>query len=131
MNTPVSNLGIETDLEIQQGADFEAHLTVIADPTTTPPTPTNLGACVFTAQLRKRPLSADPIATFDVDIVDENAGTITVSLSSRVTAALVATESESDPESQYVWDLRLQDAGNNISVPFYGSVSVRASVTRL
>lgn len=124
-----SNLGIEYDLEIVQGATLVLNV-VCTDPTTTPPAALNVSAFSFRAQIRKVGLAPESLVDFDCEVTDGINGKVTLTAQAADTARLTAGESVDDDASQYVWDLQATDASGNMSYPAWGAVSVFRAVTR-
>lgn len=123
----ISNVGVQIDLTIMQGATLTLNLTC-----TNPGdgTPASLDGCTLKAQIRKAALSASVLAAFDTTVTDAPGGFATLVLSPNVSGSLTAGESLNDDAGQYVWDLELTDSAGIVSVPVFGDVSVFRQVTR-
>ena len=109
----VSNLVINSGATFQQQFELESSSSNSA---------TNLSGFHVAAQMRKHAGSTSVAATFTSSIVDADAGTIRVGLSSVTTAGLKS--------GRYVYDVILTDTSNEVTRVVEGSVLVRAGVTR-
>lgn len=83
----------------------------------------------FAAQVRRKPSSADAVASFTYSITDATNGLVTLSLTAAQTAAIPAGDRETDPASQYVWDFFAVSPTNVRTQLAHGPVVVEARVT--
>lgn len=122
--TLISNLGIEVDFEIVSGTDFSATLTLLNPDTT----PINLSGSTFAADIKKSTVSPVVEQAMTVTMTDAVNGVLKVSLP-HASNTLQAGATATDPEGQYVWDLKMTDSGGNVSHPRYGTVTIWSGVT--
>lgn len=108
-------MATKLNLLVDQGADFATTINLND----------NTGAAIdlsaFTgrAQMRKHYTSSNAV---NIDVATSNTGVITLSLSSAVTANIVA--------GRYVYDVELVDSSNAVSRIVEGIVTVTPNVTR-
>ena len=110
----VSNLVINSGATFQQQFELESSSSNSA---------TNLAGFHVAAQMRKHAGSTSVAATFTSSIVDADAGTIRVGLSSVTTAGLKS--------GRYVYDVELILADSTIEKVHYGIVTVNPEATKV
>lgn len=109
-------MAIKADLLIDQGSTFSTSLNFTDESDNV----ISLVGYTASAQIRKWYNSANPSATFTA-VVDAEAGSITISLTSEQTSALDA--------GRYVYDIEI-DSGNVVTRLVEGMVTVTPQVTR-
>jgi hypothetical protein len=107
-----------TDLTIDQGADFETSLDLIADDGTA----INIAGYIFSGQIRKSYYSANTSGSLEFTILDAANGNTIVSINSANTANI--------PAGRYVYDIKMEDTSNTITRVLEGIVTVTPQVTR-
>ena len=129
MATLIGTKGAELDILIRQGATFGPVASVLTNPDTSP---VNLTGCVFRGQVRKT--ASDALSTgcaITFTITNASAGQFTWEITDEVTTTLTAdATSESGPNSQYVWDMEMQDASGRVIPLAYGKAQVFREVTK-
>lgn len=83
--------------------------------------PSDLTTATVTAQIRQKVTSAETLAEFTVDVVDDEASQLRLKLDPADTAAITAKEG--------VWDLQVEE-GEWIGTPLAGKVTFVKEVTR-
>jgi hypothetical protein len=126
--TEITNVGVEVDLKLRQGADFATTLTF----TNADGSVVDLTGCMLAAQIRRRPRDNAPaVASFALSIASPaTLGTASMSMSAATTARIVCGDSIDDDASKYVWDLELTDANGLVSSPLHGKLYLFREVTR-
>ncbi len=121
-------IGDKVDLLVRQGATFGPMRVELTNPDATP---VNLTGCTVRGQLRKKALSADVVAQFEVAVIDPQGGVFTFGFTDEVTAGIPAGESVKALESAYVWDMEVLDSTGRVNPLYYGDVKVFREVTRV
>jgi hypothetical protein len=112
------SIGAELALEIKQGADFRLDIEL----TDEAGAPFNTAPYTAVANLRKKPF-ATPVTPFVCTF--PATGTLRITLSRTVTAALACGADFDDDLSAYVWDLELIKTSDQTVTPaFFGDVAV-------
>lgn len=126
----ISTLGERLDLELRQGASLLPVRHNLVDPDTGDPV--DLTGCQVRGQIRRKALDAGtPVAVFNTAISSPaTAGWYEFWLTDEQTAAITCGPTLNDPASLYEWDIELVDAAGNVTNTFWGSVRVKAEVTR-
>lgn len=122
--------GAELDLLIRQGATFGPNNSSLKNPDGSP---INLTGASLRLQIRKTPNSTlSPGAVGTAEITDAAQGLFTWGFSAEQTALLPAdARGETEPDSQYVWDMELEDSQGRIIPLVYGKVLVFREVTKV
>ena len=107
-----------TDLYIDQGADFETNLDLLADDGTS----INISGYSFSSQIRKSYYSANATANLVIVITDAANGNTLVTLDSANSANIFP--------GRYVYDVRMKDSSNTITRVVEGIITVTPQVTR-
>lgn len=96
--------------------------------------PDDVGADItgysFKASIRRRPSSVSAVAEFSYSITDAVNGLVSIALTGAQTAAIGASDRETDPGSRYAWDLFCTSPSGTVTKLAYGPVTVSARVTR-
>lgn len=108
-----------TDLYIDQGADFETTLDLVADDGT----PINLSGYSFISQIRKSYYSANATANIAVVVTDSANGNTKLTLDSANTANIFP--------GRYVYDVLMKDVANTTSKIVEGIITVNPGVSRI
>lgn len=139
----IGNIGERLDLLIRQGGTFGPYKFKMQQPKsgavplsdgTYAPTdldPIDLTGAVIRGQIRRTPADTAIVADVLVVITDAAAGEYEISLTDEVTAGIVAGVDLSKRESQYVWDLELEDTLGRVLPLYWGAVKVFREVTRV
>jgi len=122
----IGTYGENLDLKVKQGASFGATVNLTNDDGT----PMDLTAGSVRGQIRRKALDVDIIASLTCTITDAAAGAFTFSLTDEQTAAIVAGETTTKPESNYVYDIEFEDSLGGVTPLLYGKVVVFREVTR-
>lgn len=80
-------------------------------------------------QIRKT-YSSPIVKTWNCQITNAQQGEITISLSDEDTSEIPCGESYMDPESQYVYDIEIEDSNGNVSRILQGKLFIDPEVTR-
>lgn len=126
--TKVSALGRRLDLELHQGASLlpVRHQLLQADGT-----PVDLTGAQVRGQIRRTALDGAVVAQFLTELAPNPAlGWYQFSLSDEQTAAIPCGAKITDPQSVYEWDIEVEDAIGRVRCAFWGTVRVKAGVTR-
>jgi hypothetical protein len=107
-----------TDLYIDQGADFETTLDLIADDGT----PINIVGYAFSSQIRKSYYSSNATANLKVVITDAANGNTLITLDAANTSNIWP--------GKYVYDVRMKDSANTITRVVEGIITITPGVTR-
>lgn len=83
--------------------------------------PADLTTATVTAQIRAKEADAEPLASFTVVVIDDEARQVRLTLTPEDTAALTVKKG--------VWDLQVAE-GTWIGTPLRGAVEIRKQVTR-
>jgi len=114
-------------ITIEQGSTFIFPYTV----KNSDGTAFNLTNWTGRGQIRKRYRATAIIATFTCTIAIPTNGRMVVSLSGAITAAIPAGDTETDPRSEYVYDIEIENSvSGEIKRLLNGSVFVSPEVTR-
>jgi hypothetical protein len=108
------------DLDIDQGADFEANLELVNLETSQA---LNITGWTFAAQIRDRYDSPRIAATFTVSITVAASGTLKMSLTNAQTATL-------NPSIKYVYDLEATRADSKKLRIIHGICNISPEVTK-
>lgn len=116
------------DIVIYQGSTFELPLTLKNGDGT----PFNLTSWIPRGQMRRHVRSTAIAATFTCTIIEPATnGQFTVSLSSAITAAIIAGDSVTDPRSLYVYDVEMEnEVTGAVKRIIEGSAYIDPEVTR-
>jgi len=120
-------IGERLDLKIKQGGTFGPVQATMVNPNATP---VNLTGATIRGQIRKLALDTVIVETFNVVITNPTAGQYTFGLTDEETALIPAGELLDVPDSLYVWDMELEDAGGSVQPLYWGEVKVWREVTR-
>lgn len=125
----ISNVGQRCDLEIVQGATLYPVKHELHNPDGSP---LDLTDCTVRGQIRKTAKSTGaPVAMFTVVYpANRTEGWYTFGLSDETTGGIACGASLAAPESQYVYDIELEDASGNVMQMLYGIVGVQPGATR-
>lgn len=107
-----------TDLTVDQGADFQSTLDLIADDGTA----INVAGYVFSSQIRKSYYSSNAAATITVTVADEANGNLILSLSSAITANIMP--------GRYLYDVKMRDTANVATRIVEGIITITPQVTK-
>jgi hypothetical protein len=107
-----------TDLYIDQGADFETTLDLIADDGT----PINIVGYVFSSQIRKSYYSSNATANLKVVITDAANGNTLITLDAANTSNIWP--------GKYVYDVKMKDSADTITRVVEGIITITPGVTR-
>lgn len=123
----ISTRGETLDLDLKQGATLRVRHTV----TNADATPYDLTGATLRGQVRKEALSTTVAAAFATQVVaPATDGVYDFWLTDEQTAAITCGEKPSNPESQYVYDIEIEDAAGDVRCVLEGKISVIAGVTR-
>ena len=126
--TKVSALGERLDLELHQGASLLPVRHNLFNPDGSP---VNLTGAQVRGQIRRTALDATIVAQFQVELAPDPAlGWYQFSLSDEQTALIPCGAKITDPQSTYEWDIEVEDAAGRVRCTFWGTVRVKAGVTR-
>jgi hypothetical protein len=107
-----------TDLSIDQGADFETTLDLIADDGTA----INISGYSFSSQIRKSYYSANSTANLMITITDAANGNTILTLDAANTANIWP--------GRYVYDILMVDTTNTVTRVVEGIVTITPAVTK-
>jgi hypothetical protein len=107
-----------TDLYIDQGADFETTLDLIADDGT----PINIVGYAFSSQIRKSYYSSNATANLKVVITDAANGNTLITLDAANTSNIWP--------GKYVYDVKMKDSADTITRVVEGIITITPGVTR-
>lgn len=119
--------GERLDLRIRQGATLGSFLAQMLNPNGSP---VDLTGCTIRGQIRKTGLANSITAAIECTITDPLDGRYEFGLPDEITTGIPAGESITDDESQYVWDLELEDSIGRVIPLYHGSVNVLREATR-
>ena len=122
----VSNLGGAINWDVAQGTDFGPVTLTFTQPDGV--TPVDLTGCSLLSEIRKNP-SGPVLFTATTVITNPTGGVATYTIPAALTAALTPGASITDPQSQYVWDLKLTDSAGKVSRPCYGNLNLLREIT--
>lgn len=122
----IGTYGENLDLRVKQGSTFGA--TVIV--TNPDGTVMDLTACTVRGQIRRKALDTALIVAFTCAVTDAEAGTFTFGLTDEQTADIDAGETTAKPDSNYVYDIEVEDSVGGVTPLLYGKVVVFREVTR-
>ncbi len=121
----ISNIGTQVDLQVVSGTDWSTTITL----SNANGTPLDLTGCSVSSAVKKTPLSSlIALALTTVIAANPTTGIITLSVAYAVNN-LDGGLSLTDPNAQYVWDIRLVDSLGHVSRPIWGNFYVWAAVT--
>lgn len=121
-------IGERLDIIVRQGTNLGPYLVTLTDKNNVP---IDLTGCSIQGQVRKNALdTGSPVASFEVTFPDRVAGKFSFGMSHTITAAIPAGEYQKDEESQYKWDMELQDAQGRRIPLYYGTFENFREVTR-
>ena len=124
----IINKGKELNLTIRQGATFGPIVGTLKD---SGGTPVNITGYTVRAQIRKTPFTRKATGcTATCLIVNGPAGQFSFEFLAADTALLQVGDTEDSPESQYQWDLEIEQPGGRIIPVVYGTVKVFREVTK-
>lgn len=113
--------GARQDLLIRQGADFGPSLGRIKN---ADGSPFDLSGCELSAVAAKVSTQPHPSFVFTVTITDAEAGEFELSATASQTAGLACGLTETDPKSQYLWQLDALRPGSKTTPIAYGQVAI-------
>lgn len=119
--------GEELNLLVRQGATFGP---VTGTLTGAGATPVNLTGCIIRGQVRRTAASVGVSAPLTVTLTDPTNGVFTYEITAADTTLLSAGNSETDADSQYVWDMEMVDTSGRILPLTWGAVAVFREVTK-
>lgn len=121
--------GAELDLLIRQGATLGPYNMTIK---TADGVPIDLTGATFDAQIRRTP-DGIPLTgvTFSFTISDPTNGVVDWSLPATASELLQAGDTETDPESVYVWDMEVELTSGRVIPIVYGVARVWREVTKV
>ena len=121
--------GAELDLLIRQGATLGPFNMKVL---TADGNDVDLTSAVFRAEIR-RTVESPALAgvTFTFTITTPLEGIVDWEVDADSTTELIAGESETDTESQYVWDMEVELSDGRVLPLLYGKVSVFREVTKV
>jgi hypothetical protein len=121
--------GAELDLLIRQGATLGPFNMKVL---TADGNDVDLTSAVFRAEIRRTAESpALAGVTFTFTITTPLEGIVDWEVDADSTTELMAGESETDTESQYVWDMEVELSDGRVLPLLYGKVSVFREVTKV
>lgn len=121
--------GAELDLLIRQGATLGPFNMKVL---TADGSDVDLTSAVFRAEIRRTAESpALAGVTFTFTITTPLEGIVDWEVDADSTTELIAGESETDTESQYVWDMEVELSDGRVLPLLYGKVSVFREVTKV
>ena len=121
--------GAELDLLIRQGATLGPFNMKVL---TADGNDVDLTSAVFRAEIRRTAESpALAGVTFTFTITTPLEGVVDWEVDADSTTELIAGESETDTESQYVWDMEVELSDGRVLPLLYGKVSVFREVTKV
>ena len=121
--------GAELDLLIRQGATLGPFNMKVL---TADGNDVDLTSAVFRAEIRRTAESpALAGVTFTFTITTPLEGIVDWEVDADSTTELIAGESETDTESQYVWDMEVELSDGRVLPLLYGKVSVFREVTKV
>ncbi len=123
----IGTFGERMDLRIKQGSTFGPMRFEMINPDDSP---VDLTGVTIRAQIRHAALDATVVVDLDCQIVDAMAGWFEMGLSDEQTRLIEAGESIGDPDSQFVWDMELEDSSGRVIPLYHGDVLVLREVTR-
>lgn len=119
--------GEELDILIRQGATFGPYVLTLTNPDNSP---VNLTGCEVRGQIRKVHTDALATASFNCEVTNPTSGIFTMQIPAEVTANIDCSNSETDSESLYVWDIELVDSASKVLPLIYGNVQVFREITK-
>lgn len=125
MALTLGNIGEEMNLLIRQGATFGPFPGSLKNPDGSP---VDLTGKTLAGSIRKTPASATSYPV-SFTIIDPLLGTFEVVISEEITTTIPTGPALNHPDSKYVWDAEMSDAGGVIPL-YWGTVSVFREVTR-
>lgn len=127
MATIIGTKGAELDLLVRQGATFGPYQITLSNPENTP---VDLTGATFRAQIRKAPLTLlDTGISAVFTYTNRIGGVFSFEFTAKDTASLTAGVDESAIESQYLWDLEMEDSTGRVLPLLYGSVKLFREVS--
>jgi hypothetical protein len=107
-----------SDLSIDQGADFETNLDLIADDGTA----INIAGYSFSSQIKKSYYSANATANIVITVTDASNGNTMLSIDAANTANI--------SPGRYVYDVKMKDDTNITTRVVEGIVTITPQVTK-
>ncbi len=124
----IGSIGERLDLLCRQGTNLGPFIITLQNPDLSP---LNLTDCIILGCVRKNALDdGDPVAEFHISYIDRLAGKFSFEIDWSVTEQIPAGEYQKDPESQYVWDMKLIDSTGRATPLYYGLFENFREVTR-
>jgi hypothetical protein len=124
----IINKGKELNLTIRQGATFGPIVCTLKD---SAGSPVDITGFTVRAQIRKTPFTRKATGCAATClIVNGPAGQFSFEFLAEDTALLQVGDTESSPESQYQWDLEIEQPDTRVIPVVYGTVSVFREVTK-
>lgn len=111
-------MGAYTDLTIDQGADFQTTVDLIADDGS----PIDITGYTFAGQIRKSYYSNSATANLVISVINAVGGNTLVTLSADTTSNI--------PAGRYVYDIKMVDSANTTTRVVEGIVTVTPQATR-
>ena len=125
--TIIGTKGAELDLLVRQGATFGPYQITLTNPDLTP---VDLTGATFRAQIRKSPLSViDQGISAVFTYTNRIGGVFGFEFTAQDTASLTAGVDENAADSQYLWDLEMQDSTGRVLPLLYGAVKLFREVS--
>lgn len=124
----IINKGKELNLTIRQGATFGPIVCTLKDSTGTP---VDITGFTVRSQIRKSPFYRKATGcAATCAIVNGPAGQFSFEFLAADTTLLQVGETEDAPESQYQWDLEIEQPDGRVIPVVYGTVKVFREVTK-
>jgi hypothetical protein len=123
----IGMIGTRLDLLIRQGATFGPFRLTMQNPDGSPVILTD---ATFRGQIRKTPDALTIEAAFTFKVTDPLMGKVEFEVDAVSTAAIVAGMTETDEDSQYVYDIEYVNEENRVLPLLYGNVSLFREVTK-
>lgn len=111
-------MAIYTDLSIDQGADFESNLDLVAEDGS----PLDLTGYTFSSQIRKSYYSSNASANITVQVVDASNGNTVLAITAANTANIAA--------GRYAYDVKMKNDLNKTIRIVEGIITVTPQVTK-
>jgi len=124
----IGSKGDRLDILIRQGGTFGPKFCTILK---SDGSPENITGCTFIAEIRKTADATVVAASATFAITNAAGGEFNFTFSATATQAIAADPvGETEPDSQYVWDLEMHYADGRVRPLLYGDVAVFREVSK-
>lgn len=124
----IGSKGDRLDILIRQGGTFGPKFCTILK---SDGSPENITGCTFIAEIRKTADATVVAASATFAITNAAGGEFNFTFSATATQAITADPvGETEPDSQYVWDLEMHYADGRVRPLLYGDVAVFREVSK-